>query len=247
MPEIKKSISKFFIILIIGGIGGILADQFFLPYLSTIPAFSKIEFIHRTTNGTTIINPTEKIIITENVAIEQAIEKINPCLVSVHAYKDKKLLSQGTGLIVTSDGLIITVADLVSAGADEYLIFRNSQSLVAEVNKVDLNNNLALLKIKETNLPVVSFVNLDNLRLGERVILTGTELYENKLSHFVNLGIIRSIHGEDIGINIVQESGLANGSPLINVEGKVIGLNLIDKDGFIEVISVKIVKGFIGL
>jgi len=247
MPEIKKSISKFFIILIIGGIGGILADQFFLPYLSTIPVFSKIEFIHRTTNGTTIINPTEKIIITENVAIEQAIEKINPCLVSVHAYKDKKLLSQGTGLIVTSDGLIITAADLVSAGADEYLIFRNSQSLVAEVNKVDLNNNLALLKIKETNLPVVSFVNLDNLRLGERVILTGTELYENKLSHFVNLGIIRSIHGEDIGINIVQESGLANGSPLINVEGKVIGLNLIDKDGFIEVISVKIVKGFIGL
>lgn len=247
MPEIKKSISKLFIILIIGGIGGILADQFFLPYLTTIPTFSKIEFIHRTSNGTTIINPTEKIIITENVAIEQAIEKINPCLVSVHAYKNKKLLSQGTGLIVTSDGLIITAADLVPANADEYLIFRNSHSLIAEISKVNLENNLALLKIEETNLPVVSFINLDDLQLGERVILAGTELNKNKLSDFVNLGIIRSIHGEDIKINIIQESGLANGSPLINIKAEAIGLNLVDENGFIEVISVEIIKEFIGL
>ena len=247
MFEIKKNIFKLFIILIIGGVGGVLADQFFLPYLSTIPVFSKIEFIHRTGNGTTIINPTEKITITENTAIEQAIEKITPCLVSVQSYKDKKLISQGTGFVVTSDGLIITAADLVPAGADQYLVFRNSHSLVAKVSRVDLEDNLALLETEETNLPVVSFINLDDLLLGERAILTGVELNKDKLNYFVNLGIIRSINKEGIEINIIQESGLANGSPLINVKGEAIGLNLIDENGFIKVISVKDIKEFIGL
>jgi len=181
MFETKKNISKLFIILIIGGIGGVLANQFFLPYLATVSPFSKIEFIHRTGNGTTIINPTEKITITENTAIEQAIEKITPCLVSVRAYKIK-LLSQGTGLIITSDGLILTAANLVPSEADQYLIFRNSHSLDVKVNKVDLENNLALLETEETNLPVVSFINLDDLLLGERAILTGVELNKDKLT-----------------------------------------------------------------
>lgn len=247
MSEIKKNISKLFIILIIGGIGGILADQFFLPYLATIPPFSKIEFIHRTGNGTTIINPTEKIIITESIAIEEAIEKITPCLVSIQAYKDKKLISQGTGFVVTSDGLIITAANLVPAEADSYLIFRNSHSAIAKINKVDLENNLALLETEETNLPVVSFINSDDLNLGERAVLMGAELNKNELSYFVNLGIIRSIHEEEIKINIIQESELANGGSLINVEGEVIGLNLIDENGFIEVISVEDIREFIGL
>ena len=247
MPAIKKNISKFLIILIIGGIGGVVADQFFLPYLATIPTFSKIEFIHRTSNGTTIINPTEKIIITENVAIEEAINKISTCLVPVYAYKDKELISQGTGLIVTSDGLIITAADLVPIGVDRYMIFYNGYSVTVEIVKVDLDNNLALLKIEETNLPVVSFVDSNNLQLGERIILAGAELNKEKLNYFVNLGIIRSIDGEDMKINIVQEDGLANGGSLINIKGEVIGLSLVNKDGFIKIISVDIIKEFIRL
>jgi len=100
----KGKILKFLLILIIGGLGGILADQFFLPYLATISPFSKIELIRQARDGTTIINPSEKITITENTALEQAIDKISPCLVAIQAYQGKVLISQGTGFIVTSDG-----------------------------------------------------------------------------------------------------------------------------------------------
>jgi len=109
-----------------------------------------------------------------------------------------------------------------------------------------LENNLALLE-QRANLPVVSFINLDDLSLGERAILIGAGLNKDKLNYFVNLGIIRSINEEEVKINIIQESGLANGSPLINVKGEAIGLNLIDENGFIKVISVKDIKEFIGL
>ncbi len=247
MPKTKKRVLNLFLILIIGGLGGILADQFLLPYLATIPPFSKIEFIRQARDGTTIIHPTEEIIITENTALEEAIDKISPCLVAVQSYQNKRLISQGTGFIITSDGLVITAADLVPAKADQYSIFRNGQSLAAQVVEKDLENNLALLKIAETNLPVVSLTDLTEAHLGQRIILIGVELVKNNLNRFVNLGIIRSINQETLKINLIEENSLANGSPLINVKGEVIGLNLVDYKGLIKTIPTNKIKELINL
>lgn len=247
MPKPKKKVLNLFLILIIGGLGGILADQFFLPYLATIPPFSKIEFIRQASDGTTIIHPTEKIIITENTALEQAIDKISPCLVAIQSYQNKILISQGTGFIVTGDGLIITAGDLIPPRADQYLVFRNNQSLTAQLVKKDFETNLALIRIEETNLPVVSLDSLENLHLGQRIILIGLQPQKDIFSRFVNLGIIRSINQEILKINLEEENSLANGGPLINVKGEVIGLNLVDYKGLIKTIPANKIKQFINL
>jgi len=247
MPKLKKKVLNLFLILIIGGLGGVLADQFLLPYLATIPPFSKIEFIRQASNGTVIINPTEEIIITENTALEEAIDKISPCLVAIQSYQNKRLISQGTGFIVTGDGLIITAGDLIPPKADQYLVFRNGHSLTAQLVKKDFETNLALLRIEETNLPVVSLDSLENLRLGQRIILIGLQPHEDIFSRFVNLGIIRSINQEILKINLAEENTLANGSPLINVKGEVIGLNLVDYKGLLKTIPANKIKEFIDL
>lgn len=252
MDKNKRKISSLLLILIIGGLGGVLADQFFLPYLATIPPFSKIPFIQQVGNGTTIINPTERVIITENTALEEAVDKISPCLVAVQSYQNQRLISQGTGFIITSDGLVITAADLVPNRANQYLIFRDGQFLTAQVKERDQKNNLALLQIEQTNLPVVSLVDLEDLRLGERIIVIGVELVDSQsaqshLNRFVNLGIIRSVNQETLKINLSEENALANGSPLINVKGKVIGLNLVDYRGLIKAIPADKIKEFINL
>lgn len=247
MPKLKKKILNLFLILIIGGLGGILADQFFLPYLATISPFSKIEFIRQASNGTTIINKTEKIIITENTALEETISQISPCLVAVQAYQNKRLVNQGTGFIVTSDGLVITAADLVPSQAEQYLIFRDNFSLTAQVIERDLENNLALLKIEETNLPVVSLTDFEDLRLGQRIILIGLESFESHLNQFVNLGIIREINKKILKINLTEENSLANGGPLINIKGEVVGLNLVSQQGLIKTIPANKIKEFLNL
>jgi len=243
----KKKILNIILILLIGGLGGVLADKFFLPYLSTVGFFSKIGFIRQAGDGTTIINPTEEIIITENTALEQAIDKISPCLTVVRAYQGKQLISQGTGFIVTSDGLVITAGNLILARASQYQIYRNGRSLNAQLFKQDLEENLALFRIDESNLPVVSLVDLEDVRLGQRVILIGAELLETGLNKFVNLGIIRSINKDVLKINLTEENPLANGSPLVNIKGEVIGLNLIDQKGLIKTIPAGKIKEFIGL
>lgn len=245
MFKIKRKISKFILILIIGGLGGVLADQFFLPYLSTVPFFSKIGFIQRAGDGTTIINPTERIIITENIAIEQAIDKVDHRLVAIHSYQGKEVINRSTGVIVTSDGLIVTINDALPVVATRYSVFRDGDILNAQVVKRDAENNLALLKVDENNLSVVSLTNLEDLHLGERVILIGAELVDSHLNRFVNLGIIRSISQGVLKLNLQEENILANGGPLINIRGEVIGLNLVDSRGLIKIISANKIMEFI--
>ncbi len=247
MPKLKKKVLNLLLILIIGGLGGILADQFLLPYLATITPFSEIGFIHQAGNGTTIIHPTERIIVTENEALEKAIDKISPCLVVIQAYQNESLLSQGTGFIMTSDGLIITAADLLPSRANQYLVFQNGQSLTGQLVKKDLENNLALLKIEKTNLPVVSLVNLEELRLGQRIVIIGLKYHQDEFLPFVNLGVIRSINHQLLEVNLDEENSLANGGPLINVKGQVVGLNLVDYKGLLKTIPANRIKEFIGL
>ena len=231
---LSKKIINIFLILIIGGLGGVLADQALLPYLSN-------------GNRTTIINPTEEITIVENVAIKEAIDKIKPSLVAIHSYQNKNLIKQGTGFFITNDGLLITSDDLVSSRATQYLVFRNGNSSAAKLIKRDLENNIAFFQIEDGNLPVVSMAGLEDLHLGERVILVGAELISTHLSEFVNIGIIRSIGQETLTLNLSEESSLADGSPLINIKGEVIGLNLVDSQGLLKTVPTDKIREFIGL
>lgn len=242
----KSKIFKLLVILIIGGLGGVLADQFFLPYLSTVSPFSKINFICQSGNGTTIVNPTERIFITENTAIENAVSKVGPCLVVIQSFQGDKIISQGSGFIMTSDGFIVTAANNISAIADKFLVFRNNHSVAAEIVKTDTKNNLALLKTEESNLPVVSFADFDDLFLGQRIILIGAELTTEGLNRFVNLGVVRSVYENILKVNLTEDNLLANGCPLVNIKGEVIGLNLIDQRGLIKTIPASQIKQFTG-
>jgi S1-C subfamily serine protease len=242
----RQKILKLIIILLFGGLGGVLADQFFLPYLADIPPFSKIEFIRQAKNGTTIVNKTEKVIITENTALEEAIRQVSPSVVAIQARVNKKVIRQGTGFIIFSDGLVMTAGDLVLEQADQYLVIQEGISWPAQVLKKDLKNNLALLKIEATNLPVVSMANLEELSLGERIILMGLEIQNDNLYRFINIGTIRGIKKEILLVNLSEENPLANGGPLINIKGQVIGLNLVNQQGLVKIVPTNKIKELIG-
>lgn len=243
----KKKIFYLFLILVVGGFGGLLAEHLLLPYLAKIPVFSNLEFIRQISNGTTIINPTERIYVAENTVIEEAIDRIGPRLVSVESYYQGSLTNRGAGFIVASDGLIVTNNDLIPSWASQYLVWRNGHSIAGEVIKRDVENNLALIRIEENNLPVVSFADLDKIRLGERIILAARQTKEENFSLFVNLGIVRALNNGILKINFEESNPLANGSPLINLKGEVIGLNLIENQKLTETIPVNKLKDFIGL
>lgn len=238
----KQKILNFILILFIGGLGGVLANQFLFPCLASWPFFNRLAFIREAGQRTIIVNQTEKIIITENTALEEAIKKVSPSVVVIQSYQGKRLLKSGTGFILTGDGVVVTAGDLIFQKANRYLVIGANFSSIAQVQEKDLENNLALLKIDQTNLPIIFMANPADLDLGERIILIGAQIDNHQLNHFVNLGTIRTIEDSLLMINLTEGNSSANGGPLINIKGEVIGLNLIDQRGLVKTVPINKIK-----
>ena len=154
---------------------------------------------------------------------------------------------EGSGLILTSDGLLVTLAELVPQGSD-FNFFVNEEKVSFQILKRDLEENLALIKTETPNLPTAGFADLEKLKLGERVFLVGVIFENQKITspvRVVNEGIVKSFDQDFIKTNIFEKNTL-KGSPLFDIEGKILGLNTIDSEGKVIAIPISKIKSFAG-
>ena len=234
-----KNVFKIIGVFILGIGGGIFADQILWPYFVEKPLF----YQYRLEQSPVYLTERKEITIQENVALRNAIEKVEKTVIGVKTETQAKKIIEGSGLIITSDGLVVTLAELVPQGSN-FSFFVEGQSANFQILKRDLKENLALVKIEKSNLPIVSFANLEKLKLGERVFLVGVTQPPNG-GWIVNEGIIKSF-GEDFIKTNIFENYLLKGSPLFNIEGEVLGLNTIDKEGKVIAIPISKIKTFAG-
>jgi len=219
-------------------IGGIFAYQIFWPYFVERPLF----YQYRLEKAPVYVTEKKETFIQENVALTQAIEKIEKSVVGVESKSKTGKILEGSGLILTSDGLVLTLTDLVPQNYETKLFFDGKEFTPKILQR---KNNLSLLKIEEENLKTVSFADFEKIKLGERVFLTGVVFENNLQKMVVNEGIIKTFDENLIQTNI-SEDKLLQGSPLFNIEGQLVGLNEIDKEGKIAAISIKQIREFIG-
>lgn len=246
----KKVLKWFFILIavfIIGGIGGVTADRFLIPYLATNNIFSEYDFL-KPKETEVIIQEKETVRIEESGAINEAIQKIKPSVVSIIAKEDfdKSYVigfdndKYGSGFIVTSDGLIATDSNVINNVDKEYIIITDDgRSFVSKEIYKDPISDITFVKIETDNLPVASFAVSDDLILGQKVISVG-EILNNSHSA-VSLGIIRSKDMsmlDDLNENRLDGMILTDtevnsnnsGGPLVDLSGKVCGLNIFNRE-----------------
>ena len=254
-----KNILKILAIFIIGMVGGIFADQILWPYFVERPLFYQYRL------DQSPVNVTEKVYIQENIALENVIEKIEKSIVRVKTETKAGKILEGSALVLTNDGLVVTLAELVPQGS-VFNFFVDGEQIPFQILKRDLENNLALIRLERTNLPTVGFADLEKLKLGERVFLVGATppSIEDGVKKVVNEGIVTSfdqnsfaepsahltprpaLQGSVIETNIFEKGTLA-GSPLFDIEGRVLGLNMIDKDGKVISIPISQIRTLAGL
>ncbi len=233
-----KNILKIVFIFVIGMGGGIFATQIIWPYFVEEPLYE-----YQFSDGPIYLTEKNEITVQENVALQDAVEKVEEAVVGITAKTKKGEIIIGSGFIVTSDGLIITLAELVPKGG-EFTFFVDGKILKAQVLKRDLEKNLALIKIEADGLSTVGFVDYKKLRLGERVFLLGMIQSPNE-GWMVNQGIIKFFTQNYIHTNIFEKT-ILNGSSLFNINGELLGLNTIDSEGKVIAISITEIRDFIG-
>jgi serine protease Do len=191
---------------------------------------------------------TEKLTLEESSKVIDAVQKVNPSVVSIIATAEVPGFynttaterSAGTGFIVTSDGLIMTNKHVVSNSSAKYMVYLNSgKSYPATIQSTDPFNDLAIIKIDAKDLSVVQFGDPEDMKIGQMVIAIGNALGE--FQNTVTTGVLsakeRNITASN-GTGTSQESleGLLqtdaainsgnSGGPLLNLEGQVVGVNV---------------------
>ena len=256
MSKTKKTLYVL-IIIIISGLSGIIANRYIFPQLAATKFFSKYAFFRKTTEDVTIINKTEQIYVKEDTSVNkiasQATSSVVNIISSTNVLPTKKSqitiqpeLKNGTGLIVTSDGLIVTYSKAIIPENARYKIMTSDNNTYdATLLDIDSYSNLAFLKITANNLPVASFGNSDDAVPGEKVVAIGNN--SGAYSPFFATGVLSNFNQK---YNLADKSVASSeklegvfetdlnhqenciGGPVIDYAGKVIGLTgVTERDG----------------
>ncbi|MBP6299263.1 MAG: Do family serine endopeptidase [Arenimonas sp.] len=145
--------------------------------------------------------------------------------------KPRQGTSFGSGFIISTDGYVLTNHHVIE-GSDKVVIhLADRREIVAEVIGSDASTDVAVLKIKATNLPVLTIGNSQIVKPGQWVVAIGSPF---GFDHSVTAGIISalgrpSIDGSQRYVPFIQSDVAINqgnsGGPLLNTRGEVIGIN----------------------
>ncbi len=145
----------------------------------------------------------------------------------------REQIGAGSGVIIDSDGHIVTNNHVIEGADDIQVTLENNQTFTAKIVGADPATDIALLKIEANNLPSIPFGNSDALRLGEWVLAIGNPY---NLRSTVTAGIVsakaRSMPSMDGAFKIeafIQTDAAVNsgnsGGALINTRGELVGIN----------------------
>ena len=140
----------------------------------------------------------------------------------------------GTGLVLTSDGEILTNAHVVEDAADVVVRFAGeTEPRVAKILATDMGNDLALIKVDVTGLVAATFAKPGSVRIGDTVVAIGYALALDG-GPTVTSGIVsalkRTIETDSGALNSLIQTDAAissgnSGGPLVNLKGEVVGIN----------------------
>lgn len=140
--------------------------------------------------------------------------------------------STGTGIIMSSDGYIITNHHVIKNATALSVVMLDGTEYEAMLIGSDEKSDLAVLKIDASGLPAAEFGDSDALLVGDPVYAIGNPLGLELMGTFTD-GIVSAIN-RDVTVDertmtLIQTNAAINsgnsGGPLINQYGQVVGIN----------------------
>ena len=190
-----------------------------------------------------------------DLTVTEIAEKVSPSIVGIRVtakvrnyfFGDTEARGEGSGIIKSSDGYIITNYHVIEYALDNsgrqrgnakievFLSGRLDKPYIAEVKGVDYWTDLAVLKINATGLPYAELGDSDKLKVGELAVAIGNP-GGLELMGSVTVGVISGLNREIQAENqrafkLIQTDAAINpgnsGGALVNSKGQVIGVNTV--------------------
>jgi len=144
--------------------------------------------------------------------------------------KERKTASLGSGVIVDSNGYILTTNHLIQGAEEINVTLSDKREFKGKIIGNDVMTDIGIIKIDADNLPTIKWGDSDKLRVGETVLAIGSPY---GLSQTVTTGIVSAVGRANVGIadyeDFIQTDAAINpgnsGGALENVRGELVGIN----------------------
>lgn len=171
-----------------------------------------------------------------------AVERATPAVVTVQvevataspffAFRAERRASEGSGVIIAPDGVVLTNAHVVDGAADIRVHLHDGRDFEADLVALDAALDLAVLRLRDASgLPTLPLGDSDDLHLGETVVAIGNPF---GLGLTVSTGVVAST-GRDVHVGdgptqtYIQTDAAINpgnsGGALVDLNGSLIGIN----------------------
>lgn len=142
----------------------------------------------------------------------------------------KRQKGSGSGVILSSDGYIMTNNHVVAESRDLLVTLPDTREFPAWVVGTDPETDLAVIKIQADELPVIPWGNSSSLAVGQYVLAIGNPF---GLNSTVTLGIVSALDRGGMGLarfeDFIQTDAAINpgnsGGALVNTRGELVGIN----------------------
>lgn len=191
---------------------------------------------------------SQQVILTESEAISDVAKKVSPSVVSITVetttpdsffFRGFTQEGSGTGIIISSDGLILTNKHVIPTGVQKVTVLAQDGTQYTDVKVIgrDPFNDIAFIKINNVSgLPAATLGDSSQVKVGDKAIAIGNALgqFENTVTAGIISGISRPVvagsgFSSESLQNLLQTDAAINpgnsGGPLVNIKGEVIGVN----------------------
>ena len=183
----------------------------------------------------------KEIISSEGEVFNKIAGEVGKSVVSINSIQEDGRGAAGTGVLINSDGLILTNKHVVEKVSESVtIVTHDSEEQQAKVVGKDSTNDIAFLQVDNIpkNIPPARLADSASVKVGDKVLAIGNTLgeFQNTVTSGIVSGIGRPIEvGDENGMsyeslfNLIQTDAAINpgnsGGPLVNINGEGIGIN----------------------
>ena len=164
------------------------------------------------------------------LSYQEIYKKTIPSIVSVQAWSSAGS-GQGTGIILTGDGYVVTNHHIIAGCAEASVVLHNGKPFPAKLVGSDVESDLAILKIEAYGLKPAEFGNSNQLQVGDIALAIGNPLGAElfgTLTEGIISAINRDVNVDGYSMSLIQTTAALNpgnsGGALLNSAGQVIGI-----------------------
>ena len=166
----------------------------------------------------------------QNLSFQEIYQKVIPSIVSIQAWSEQGL-SQGTGIVLTGDGYVVTNHHIISGCSSASVVLHDGTPYDAKLVGSDVESDLAVLKIEAQDLTAAEFGNSNQLQVGDTALAIGNPLGAElfgTLTEGIISAINRDVNVDGYSMSLIQTTAALNpgnsGGALLNEAGQVVGI-----------------------